>query len=492
MTPPNGHDVRLAIIGSGFAGLGAAIRLRQQGMHDFVVLERADAVGGTWRDNSYPGCACDVQSHLYSFSFAPNPRWSRRYSPQPEILDYLRDCAARFGITPHLRLGHEVRGARWDAASARWRIDTAQGEYSAAVLVGATGPLSEPALPSLPGLSEFAGTVFHSARWNHQHDLRGRKVAVLGTGASAIQFVPQIQPLVAELHLFQRTPPWVLPRRDRAVPVAVQQLLARFPPAQRLLRAGIYSLRELLGMPFMHPRWMQVGQRAALRHLARQVPDPALRARLTPDYLMGCTRILLSDDYYPALTRPNVRVITSAIKAIRPHALLTADGVEHAVDTIICGTGFRVTSPPFGQRVRGRHGKTLAEVWQGSPQAHLGTTVAGFPNLFLLLGPNTGLGHTSVVLMIESQVDYLLQALRHMERHHLTAIEPRPEAQAAFIRDVDARLGRSVWNTGGCRSWYLDANGRNSTLWPGSTMSYHRRGGRFVAADMLSLQASPL
>lgn len=474
---------RVAIIGSGFGGLGAAIRLRQEGQRDFVVLERAGDVGGTWRDNAYPGCACDVESHLYSFSFAPNPGWSRRYAPQPEILAYLRACAERFAVLPHVRFGHEVCGAAWDAQAGRWRLRTSHGPLSADVLVAAPGPLSEPALPALPGLDRFAGKVFHSARWDHGHDLRGRRVAVIGTGASAIQFVPEIQPLVGRLHLLQRTPPWILPRRDRAVSAGLRRLLTALPPAQRLLRAGIEVQRELLGVPFLHPGLMQYGQRAALQHLARQVPDPALRARLTPGYTMGCTRVLLSDNYLPALSQPNVEVITSGVRAVLPHAIVTEDGAERAVDTIICGTGFQVTDPPISHLLRGREGKTLAEVWQGSPRAHLGMTVSGFPNLFLLLGPNTGLGHTSVVLMIESQVEHLLAALRHLDQRGLRALEPRPAAQAAFVAEVDARMRHTVWSTGGCRSWYLDPSGRNSTLWPGSTWRYRARGERFRPAE---------
>lgn len=480
---------QVAIIGSGFGGLGTAMRLQQEGLRDFVILERANEVGGTWRDNSYPGCACDVQSHLYSFSFAPNPGWSRRYSPQPEILAYLRGCAERAGLLPHLRLGQEVQAATWDSAEQRWRIETSFGVLTATILVAATGPLSEPQWPAIAGLETFSGTVFHSARWDHSHDLRGRRVAVIGTGASAIQFIPEIQPQVGKLILYQRTPPWVLPRHDRAVPARVRRLLAAVPPAQRLLRAGIYGLRELLGLPFMHPRWMQFGQKAALHHLARQVADPELRARLRPDYTMGCTRVLLSDNYYPALTRPNVEVLTAAITKVCGPRIRTADGSEREVDTIICGTGFRVTDSPLARWVRGRDGRTLGEVWQGSPQAHLGTTVAGFPNLFLLLGPNTGLGHTSVVLMIEAQVEHLVAALRHMQRRGLCAIEPRPEVQAAFVREIDERMRGTVWNTG-CRSWYLDRTGRNSTLWPGSTARYLWRG-RFDPADYIPAPRGP-
>jgi cation diffusion facilitator CzcD-associated flavoprotein CzcO len=470
---------QIAIAGTGFGGLGAAIRLRRAGFEDLLVLERADDLGGTWRDNGYPGCACDVPSHLYSFSFAPNPAWSRAFSPRGEIWSYLRDCAERAGVLPHVRYGHELLAAAWDDAAGHWRIETAAGHYTADVLVSATGGLSEPSAPALPGLDTFAGTVFHSARWNHDHDLAGREVAVIGTGASAIQFVPEIAPAVGRLRLFQRTPPWVLPRRDRAVSAAERWLYRAVPAAQRLARARIYWSRELFGLAFRHPRLMRLPQRLAERHLRRSVPDPALRAALTPDYSLGCKRVLLSDDYLPALTRSNVEVVTAGIAEVRPHAVVTADGVEHPADTIIFATGFHVTDAPIADRITGRDGRSLADTWRGSPEAYLGTCVAGFPNLFLLLGPNSGLGHNSVVVMVEAQIDYLVSALRYARAHGVRTVEPRPEAQAAFRAEVDQRMRTTMFATGGCTSWYYDRTGRNSTLWPGSSVEYRRRLRRF-------------
>jgi cation diffusion facilitator CzcD-associated flavoprotein CzcO len=471
--------LRIAIVGGGFGGLGAAIRLMQEGIDDFLVFERAGDVGGTWRDNSYPGCACDVPSHLYSFSFAPNPSWSRSFSGQPEIWAYLRDCARRFGILPRLRLGHEVRQASWDDRRQRWWVETSGGTWTADVLIAAAGPLSEPKIPVLPGLDGFEGTVFHSARWDHDHDLTGRQVAVVGTGASAVQFVPEIQPRVGRLRIFQRTAPWVLPRRDRALTGAERWLFRRVPATQRLARSSIYWAREGLTAGFLHPRLMRLPQRLALRHLQRAVPDPALRARLTPDYLLGCKRVLLSNDYLLTLTRQNVELVTSGIHQVRPRGILTDDGIEYPADTIIFGTGFHVTDPPVGDLVRGRDGRTLAEVWEGSPRAYLGVAVAGFPNLFLLLGPNTGLGSTSVVLMIEAQVQYVLRALELMRTTGMATVEPRPEAQRAFLAEVDRRMGPTVWSAGGCASWYIDRTGRVSALWPGFTWAYRRRTRRF-------------
>jgi cation diffusion facilitator CzcD-associated flavoprotein CzcO len=471
---------RVAVVGAGFGGIGTAIRLKQQGYDDFVVFDRGDDVGGTWRDNTYPGCACDVPSHMYSFSFAPNPHWSRSFSGQPEIWDYLRGCIARYGLRSHLRLRHEVLGAAWDEAAGHWLIDTSQGRYSADVLVAAGGPLNDPAIPNLPGLATFSGEVFHSSRWNHDHDLTGRRVAVIGTGASAIQFVPRIAPDVARLHLFQRTPAWVMPRADRAITGVEKSLFRAFPPAQRAVRAGIYWAREgIMATGFLHPTVMRAGEAVARRHLYRSVADPQLRDKLTPRYTMGCKRVLLSNDYYPALVRDNVAVVTDGIAEVRPDGIVTEDGILHEVDTIIFGTGFHVTDAPVAQLIRGRDGRTLGETWQGSMRAYQGTSVAGFPNLFMLLGPNTGLGHNSVVFMIECQLTYLLGALRHLDRTGTHAIEPTPQAQETFVTDVDRRMRGTVWTSGGCRSWYLDATGRNSTLWPGYTWSYWLRMRRF-------------
>jgi cation diffusion facilitator CzcD-associated flavoprotein CzcO len=475
--------VRIAIIGSGFGGLGTAIRLTQRGIHDFVVLERAGDVGGTWRDNTYPGCACDVQSHLYSFSFAPNPAWTRSFCPQPEIQAYLQRCARDYGILPHLRFHHEVRSAAWDEDARRWRIETSRGPVIAQVLVMASGQLSDPVIPDLPGLDAFQGRAFHSARWDHGFDLRGKRVAVIGTGASAIQFVPEIQPLVARMHVFQRTPPWILPRHQRALGPREHRVFRRFPAAQRAARGMIYLAREAMVLGFRNPRAMGLVQKVALRHLRQSVTDPGLRQKLTPDWTLGCKRVLLSNDYLPALAQPNVEVVTEPVAEVRARSIVTADETERPVDAILFGTGFQPTDPPLARHTRGRGGRTLGEVWAGSPRAHVGTTVAGFPNFFLLMGPNTGLGHTSVVYMLEAQIEHLLGAIEHMDRHGINALEPRPEAQAAFVAEVDRRMTGTVWTAGGCRSWYLDATGRNSTLWPDFTWRFRRRVARFEPAE---------
>ncbi len=472
-------EVEVAIVGSGFSGLGMAIRLKEEGIEDFVVLERADEVGGTWHHNTYPGCGCDVPSHLYSFSFAPNPDWTRTYSRQPEIRGYLRDCTERYGLGPHLRLGHALTAAAWDEEEGRWRIETSQGAFSARVLVSGMGPLSEPSTPPLPGLEAFEGTVFHSARWNHEHSLAGERVACIGTGASAIQFVPAIQPEVEKLVVFQRTPPWVLPHTDRPTTRLERRLYRALPVLQRLVRGGVYVGRESLVLGFVkNPRLMGLVERLARWHIRKQVPDPALRERVTPDYTIGCKRILPTNKWYPAISQPNVEVVTAGIEEVRAASVVTEDGVEHPVDTIIFGTGFSVTDVPAGRQLRGRDGQLLENAWNGSMRAYLGTAVPGFPNLFLMLGPNTGLGHSSMVYMAESQVAYIMDALRVMRAHGAETVELRPEVESSFNEAVEEKMEGTVWNTG-CASWYLDDTGRNATLWPDWTWRFRRRTAQF-------------
>jgi len=375
----------------------------------------------------------------------------------------------------HIRFGHELLDAAWDEDTQRWRIETSRGELTAQVLVLGTGPLSAPSIPDLPGLERFEGTTFHSATWDHDHDLEGERVAVIGTGASAIQFVPQIQPRVGRLHLFQRTAPWIMPRPDRPLKGWERRLYRELPAAQLLMRAGIYWARESFVLGFRHPRVMRWGQRLALRHLHRQVHDPELRRELTPSYRMGCKRVLISNDYLPALTRENVEVVTDAIREVRERSIVSADGTEREVDTIILATGFHVTDMPAAERVRGRDGRSLADVWDGSPRAHMGAMVSGCPNLFFLVGPNTGLGHNSIVFMIESQCNYVLAALRLMETRNAAELEVRPEAQARYNARIQEQMRGTVWTSGGCASWYLDAQGRNTTLWPTFTWPFRRR-----------------
>ncbi|HWF24781.1 MAG TPA: NAD(P)/FAD-dependent oxidoreductase [Solirubrobacteraceae bacterium] len=477
--PDEPTDVDTVIVGSGFSGLAMAVALKRAGREDFLILERAHDVGGTWRENSYPGCACDVPSHLYSLSFAPNPDWTSTFSPQPEIQAYLQRVADEHRLLPHVRFGCELERAWWDEPAQRWHLETAQGPLTARVLIAAPGPLSEPAIPDLPGLENFEGTVFHSATWDHEHDLTNERVAVIGTGASSIQFVPQIQPAVSKLHLFQRTAPWIMPRPDRPLTRFERLLYRRLPVAQRVMREIIYRGRELYALPMLRAALAPAIAVVARRHLRRQVHDPGLRQKLTPSYAPGCKRILVSNDYLPSLSKPNVEVVTDGIGEIGPRSIISKDGTERAVDTIIFGTGFHVTDTPIANRVQGRDGRTLAEHWDGSLSAHRGTTVAGFPNLFFMLGPNTGVGHTSVVVMAEAQVGYVMRALDHMDAAHIETIEPRPDAQRAWNDEVQRRMQGTVWIAGGCKSWYLDSKGLNTTLWPDFTFRFRHALTRF-------------
>jgi cation diffusion facilitator CzcD-associated flavoprotein CzcO len=456
-----------------------AVRLREAGVEDFVVIDRAAEIGGTWRDNTYPGCACDVPSALYSFSFEPKADWSRFFAGQEEIRAYAHTVAERHGVVGHLRLGVDMEEASWDEAAQRWRVRTSAGEYEAQVLVAGTGPWHEPVYPDLPGLDGFEGEVFHSSRWNHDHDLAGRRVAVVGSGASAVQFVPEIAPAVERLHLFQRTPHWVLPKADRPLTRFEQRLLARVPGALRAFRAALYNLSELLGHGLRRERAMRPLQRIGERHLARQVRDPELRAALTPTYTLGCKRTLFSNVYYPALARENVEVVPAAVAEVRANSVIGADGVEREVDTIVFGTGFKLLDMPIAKLLRGADGQTMADVWRGSPRGYLGTTVAGFPNAFVLLGPNLGNGHSSATVIMEDQARYVVDALRTMDALGLGSVDVLPAAQDEFNARVDERLAGTTWNAGGCASYYLDGNGRNSFMYPWSTLHYRRRTRRF-------------
>ncbi|MFC5805418.1 flavin-containing monooxygenase [Streptomyces formicae] len=481
------EHVRVAVIGSGFGGLGAAVRLRREGITDFVVLERAGSVGGTWRDNSYPGCACDVPSHLYSFSFAPNPDWPRTFSGQEHIRAYLEHVTDTFRLRPHIRFDHEVTMMRWDADELRWEIETSQGRLTADVVVSATGPLSDPKIPEIPGLAGFPGKVFHSSRWDHDHDLRGKRVAMIGTGASAIQIVPAIQPEAERLTLFQRTPPWVMPRMDRRITGAERWLHRQLPFTGAARRGLLWGIRELQVSAFTkRPKELGLVESLAKANMNRAIKDPALRAKLTPSYRIGCKRILLSSDYYPALARPNVDVVASGLAEIRGSTLVAADGTEAEVDAIVFGTGFHVTDMPIAERVVGVEGHTLAEAWKDGMESLRGATAAGFPNWMTIIGPNTGLGNSSMILMIESQLNYMADYLRQLALLSggtppgppvlggRVALGARASAVGAWNRRVQERMKRTVWNTGGCTSWYLDASGRNTTIWPGTTGEFRR------------------
>ena len=475
----NSNKYDAIIIGSGFGGLGAAIKLKEAGIDSFVVLERGSDLGGTWRDNDYPGCACDVQSHLYCFSFEPNPSWSRLFAPQNEILAYLRHCADRYDVRRFIRFGECVVRAEYDDARAEWTVRTSAGAvYRGKVLISAMGALSNPAYPDIPGLERFEGRAFHSALWDHDYDLRGKRVAVIGTGASAIQFVPRIAQQVGELHLYQRTAPWVFPKPDRPTTERQRKLFARFSFLLFLYRTLIYWTLEARALAFFHPWLMKRLEKLAKRYIASQISDSELRRKVTPDYTMGCKRILMADDYYPALARPNVNVLTEPVREVRRRGVVTADGTEREVDAIVFGTGFTVQNLVPRGMLLGSNGRDIVDAWRDGIEAYKGTTVAGFPNLFLIAGPNTGLGHTSMVFMIESQIAYVVDALRRMRTGGWASVDVRPETQTAYNATLQRKHTGAVWSSG-CRSWYLDGRGRNTTLWPGFTFVFRRQTARF-------------
>jgi cation diffusion facilitator CzcD-associated flavoprotein CzcO len=468
--------VPVLVVGAGFAGLGMAIQLDGSGHPDFLVVDNGDTVGGTWRDNTYPGAACDVPSQLYSFSFAPNPSWSRSFSPQPEIQAYLEDVARQSGVLDRFRFGVTVQDAAWDETDQRWTVVTSAGTVTADVVVTGAGGLSEPKLPDIKGIDGFTGEIFHSARWNHDYDLTGKRVAVIGTGASSIQIVPEVARQAAHLDVYQRTAPWVMPRHDREYGGLERFLLRHVPGLQRLYRTAIYWGRECYVPGFTwNPRLAAPAQRMALKNIEKGISDPELRKAVTPTFQIGCKRILISNTYYPALDRDNVELVTEGIAEITPTGIVTRDGTHREVDAIVVATGFHTTDQPIAHHVKGRDGITLADAWRETGQtAYKGTTISGFPNLFQIVGPNTGLGHSSMVFIIESQIAYILAALRTMRERDIVALEPRVEAQREWNEDLQRRMQRTVWSTGGCASWYLDEHGKNTTLWPRTTFTFRQ------------------
>jgi len=467
----------VVIVGAGFAGIGMAIRLDAVGRKRFVILEKSDRVGGTWRDNSYPGCACDVPAHLYSYSFEPNPTWSLPYAPQREILAYLERCVDKYGLRDRLRLGTAAVKATFDEELGLWSIVTsASTTIRARSLVVGTGPLNRWSMPDLDGLDRFRGPKFHSSAWDHSVSLDGKKIAVVGTGASAIQIVPAIAERVGQLHLFQRTPPWILPKQNGVIDERAQERFARHPALQAALRAGIYGLTELFGLGFTHARpIMKLAELASRKYLEKSVADPALREALTPGYAMGCKRVLFSNDFYPALQRENVELVTSGVAEVRERSIVTRDGREREVDVLALATGFDAATIQAPFAIHGRGGRALPD----GADAYLGTTFSGFPNLFMIIGPNTGLGHTSMIVMMEAQIGYILGALRAMDEKRLKLIDVRESVQRKYNEKIQARLAGSVWNRGGCVSWYRTKSGKNTTLWPGLTLEYRARMRRF-------------
>lgn len=506
------QTTRIAIIGTGFSGLGMAIKLKEAGYHDFVILEQSDDIGGTWHQNHYPGCACDVQSALYSFSFEQNPNWSRMFAQQPEIKAYLKHCAEKYGLMEHIRLNTHVTGARYDEASSTWtvetcdspalwrymqakglkpgdRLDREDGDLPAfdtlraSVVVSGMGGLSTPAYPEIKGIESFTGKRFHSQDWDHDYDLRGKRVAVIGTGASAIQFVPEVAKEAARLDLYQRTPPWIMPKPDRAIRPLEKRLFRMVPQSLNALRQSIYWTLEARVLGFVgNPRILKIGELQARRHIRSQIKDKELRKKVTPDFHFGCKRVLISNNYYPALAQDHVDVVTNGIREVRGNVIVDGQGNERQVDCIIYGTGFKAQDPVPAGMIFGRNGQDLLDAWKDGAEAYKGTAIHGFPNFFMLMGPNTGLGHSSMVYMIESQIQYVLDALKRMDGEGWSSVEVKQDAQSQYNASIHAKLGDSVWQTG-CKSWYVNENGKNTTLWPGFTWQFRQQTRRFDAAQ---------
>ncbi|MFH9552061.1 flavin-containing monooxygenase [Streptomyces sp. NPDC017435] len=487
------RDVRAVVVGAGLSGIGAAVRLREAGLDDVLVLEKGTQLGGTWRENTYPGCACDVPSTLYSYSFTPDAAWSRVFAGQREILAYLRSTAERYRLGDVLRCGVQVLGARWDGEVGRWLLETSDGPYSAAILVLATGPWHVPRRLEVPGLEDFDGPVFHTAGWDHSVDLTGRRVTVVGGGASAVQIVPAVEAQATAVDLFQRTAQWVLPKPDLPVPAALNRLVDRVPGARSVLRAGQYTLQEGFGHAFRHPQAARLLEMGARAHLRLAVRDGRLRRQLTPDYRLGCKRLLTSSTFYRALSQPHVRLHPTAVSAVRANQVVGADGTTVRADVLIEATGFRVGELPLAAALHGTNGQTLDQAWGGEPQAYLGTTVSGFPNLFLLLGPNLLGGSTSAITVLEAQLTYLVAALAHLRQGGHRSLHVRSAAQAAHNSAVQEALATTVYNTGGCTSYYFTSTGQNTFAWPWSTGRLVRRLSHFDAdAYTFDAPARPL
>ncbi len=472
----NNDILETAIIGAGFGGMGLAIKLLQAGRSDFAIFEKANDVGGVWRDNVYPGAACDVPSHLYSFSFEPNPHWTRAFGGQAEIHDYLQHCADKYQLWNKIRFNSEITALEFDECTALWNLSIAgQGTLKAKSVVLAVGALNVPAYPSIKGLQEFKGKVMHTAEWDPDYDLSGKRVAVIGTGASAIQLVPSIQAKVASLKLYQRTAPWVMPKRDGWISPRWRRRYQRFPLLQKLHRSLQYWMFESVAPVMIKNNWMtRLAERLGRRYLKRMIQDPVLREKVTPSYALGCKRVLLSDDYYPALARPNVEVLTDGIERIEADGIVSRNGEKNAVDVVILATGFKVPVAGAPFKIQGVGGRILDDDWRNGSEAYLGMTVSGYPNLLYIMGPNTGPGNISVIFYIESQLRYIIGYLNHLRGRNVATLDLKEEVQREFNQGIQEKMQRTTW-TSGCDSWYLTPDGKNTTLWPGYSWQYRMR-----------------
>ncbi len=464
----------VAIVGAGFGGVGAAAMLRREGYEDVTVFEKAERVGGVWHHNTYPGAACDIPSHLYEFSFAPN-RWSRRYAPQAEIQAYVEGVAHRFGVLEKVRTGTEVTGARWEEERGRWLLETSAGPHEADVLITACGQLSVPKVPPIPGLDSFEGPAFHTAEWRHDVDLTGKRVAVVGTGCSAIQVVPAIQPQVAQVDVYQRSPGWTFPKMDYAYPTWAHTLFKRLPPLRRLDRASIFAFHEIAAAGMTRHRWLLPLFRAiSRRQIGKAIEDAELRRKVTPTDEVGCKRIMLTDDWYPALTQPNVELVSERIGTVTANGIRDANGVEREADLLVLATGFASHDFVAPLEIAGRDGRSLEEAWGEVARAYLGLSVPEFPNMFLLYGPNTNGGSGSVINTLECGIRHVIAALGELERTASNRIEIRREAAERFDRELREALAKTVWHTG-CTNWYVDENGNDPSQWPWLWTTYRRR-----------------
>lgn len=470
------NNLSVIITGTGFSGLCVGIQLKKMGFHHFKIVEKSNEIGGTWRDNHYPGAACDVKSNLYSFSFEPNPHWSRVYSPQAEILEYTRYCARKYGLEEHIILNWEVKAANYDEKSSTWELKNQEGnKLKANLFIIGNGPLHIPSLPDIEGIHDFKGTVFHSSNWNHQYDLNGKSVCVIGTGASAIQFVPEIQPKVKKLYLMQRTAPWVLPKPDGTFSALQSVLFEKLPITQKLDRGLNYLINEaqVVGMMY-YDKILKAGELIGKYHINKYIKDKELRKKLTPTFKLGCKRVLLSNNYYPALAQSNVEVVTDGIQKFTKDSVVTNDGKSRKIDAVIMGTGFHVSDSFSYYDIIGKNGIALKEAFATAPETYMGATAHHFPNLFFMLGPNTGLGHNSMIYMIESQANYIVDAVKKMQEKGLKSIEVKKEIQDNFNEEIQQKLKGSIWLSG-CNSWYISEDGKNHTLWPGFTFEFWNR-----------------
>lgn len=466
--------IEYLIIGSGFGGICMAIRLKQQGFHNFIIVERNDEIGGTWYDNVYPGAACDVQSHLYCYSFEPNPNWSRMFGPQQEIFGYMKHCVAKYDLQKHIQFGENIISTSYNEQEKVWETKSENGNtYRSKFLISCSGGLSQPAYPDIKGLKTFKGDLFHSAKWKKSFDLKNKKVAIIGTGASAIQIIPAIVNEVEQLDVYQRTPAWVIPKPDRPMKGIEKWLFQKIPFTQTLFRTWLYWVHELMAIAFVKDtRLMKLLRKLATRYIKKIVKDVALQQKLIPNYLIGCKRILLSNEYYQALIKKNVEVVVDGIAEVNERGILTKDGVQRNIDAIVLATGFQAAEAANAFSVQGKNGKYLNEVWQDGAEAYLGTSVAGFPNFFFVVGPNTGLGHSSMILMIEAQVQYILDGLQYLQKNKLYTADVKAEIQKKYNQDIQEKLSKTVWQNGGCKSWYQTKDGKNVTLWPGFTFTF--------------------